>query len=79
MMFKFFAALLFVSGTAIASTSPIEFSALDLDGSGGLSLSEVQAAASETTAEEFAEFDEDGSGELSEIEYAAWATTSSEG
>jgi hypothetical protein len=49
-----------------------DFEQLDADGSGGLSLAEVQAAAPSVTTEEFAAFDADGSGELSMSEFDQW-------
>ena len=57
----------------------MKFSDLDTDGSGGLSLTEVQLHAPDVTAEGFAAYDADGSGELSEVEYTAWVQASSEG
>ncbi|MEM9014391.1 MAG: hypothetical protein AAGB02_04710 [Pseudomonadota bacterium] len=49
-----------------------QFAALDVDASGGLSLSEVQSAAPDVTANTFLQYDTDLSGELSETEFAAW-------
>lgn len=55
-----------------------DFATLDTDGSGGLSLAEVQAAAPEVTEEEFAGYDVDESGELSEVEFDAWKASKTE-
>ena len=49
------------------------FEALDQDNSGGLSLSELQAAGVNISADAFARYDVDGSGELSPDEYAQLA------
>lgn len=63
-------AALFAAGAAQAQGA--DFASLDSDGSGGLSISEVQAAVPTATEEEFAQYDADGSGELSEAEFNAW-------
>lgn len=55
-----------------ASAQSADFTALDIDVSGGLSLAEAQAIAPDLTADDFAQFDADGSGELSQEEFAAW-------
>lgn len=55
-----------------------QFTQLDADGSGGLSLTEIQAAVPQATQEEFAQYDADGSGELSASEFSAWANAGSE-
>ena len=69
-----FASSLALCAAAFAqSDTDSGFSALDTDGSGGVSLSELQAAGANVTAETFAMHDTDGSGELSAEEYAAWA------
>ncbi|MBB5517594.1 EF-hand domain-containing protein [Amphiplicatus metriothermophilus] len=60
----------FLAGAAHAQGT--DFPALDRDGSGGLSLQEVQAAIPDATEEDFAKYDADGSGELSEAEFSAW-------
>jgi len=62
----------FISTAALAA----DFSALDADGSGGLSFAEIQAAAPSVTAEEFAAADTDGTGELSRDEFEVWKTAS---
>ena len=68
------AALAMTAGVARAQDdSSGGFSVLDTDGSGGVSLSELQAAGANVTEETFALYDTDGSGELSAEEYAAWA------
>ena len=67
-----FAASLGLCAAAFAQ-SGAGFNTLDTDGSGGLSLSELEAAGANVTAETFAIYDADGSGELSAEEYAAWA------
>ena len=68
------AALAMTASAACAQDSSSGgFSVLDTDGSGGVSLSELQAAGATITEETFALYDTDGSGELSADEYAAWA------
>ena len=62
-----------LSSAAFAQV-PSDFATLDTDASGGLSLTEVQAAFPDLTAENFAAADTDGNGELSAEEYAT-ATT----
>lgn len=70
------AALTFTAGAACAQED--DFSMLDADASGGLSLAEVQAAAPEVSTEEFSAYDADGSGELSPDEFGAWKASKSE-
>lgn len=65
-------ALAFALMAGAACAQEPDFAALDRDGSGGLSLQEVQAAIPDATEEDFAKHDADGSGELSESEFAAW-------
>jgi len=60
--------------SAAFAQAPSDFATLDTDASGGLSLTEVQAAFPDLTAENFAAADTDGNGELSAEEYAT-ATT----
>lgn len=68
------AALAMTASAACAqSDSDGGFSVLDTDRSGGISLSELQAAGATVTEETFALYDADGSGELSLEEYASWA------
>ena len=55
-----------------ASAQSADFTALDIDSSGGLSLAEAQAIAPDLSADDFARYDADGSGELSQEEFAAW-------
>ena len=66
------AAIALTAGTALAQDDSA-FSTLDADGSGGISLAELQAAGANVTEETFALYDTDASGELSAEEYAAWA------
>ena len=66
------AAIALVGGAAFAQDGSA-FSALDTDGSGGVSLAELQAAGANVTEETFALYDTDASGELSAEEYSAWA------
>lgn len=47
-----------------------DFTAVDADGSGGVSWEEVQAALPDVTQEQFQAADADGSGELSADEFA---------
>jgi len=72
-------AFAFTAGAACAQVADGGFSALDADGSGGISLAELAAAAPDATAETFAAYDFDGSGELSADEYAAWASNTAGG
>jgi hypothetical protein len=65
------AVLALAGGTAVAQDD--QFAQLDADGSGGLSLSEVQAVLPQATETEFAQYDADQSGELSASEFGAWA------
>ena len=65
-------------GLFAAPAFAADFNALDADGSGGLSLAEVQAAAPSVTPEEFAAADADGTGELSRAEFDAWKAASTE-
>ncbi len=60
------------ASAACAEDTTNEFAAIDADGSGNLSLTEIQAAAPEVTATEFIAYDSDGSGDLSAEEFAAW-------
>ncbi len=60
----------FAASAACAEDS--DFAVLDLDGSGSLSLTEVQTAAPQVSAEEFITYDKDSSGELSSDEFSAW-------
>ncbi|MEM8771557.1 MAG: hypothetical protein AAGD92_07905 [Pseudomonadota bacterium] len=55
-----------------------DFEALDTDGSGGLSLLEVQTAAPSVSTEEFAAFDADANGELSKGEFEDWKASKKE-
>lgn len=69
--------ILIASGAALfaaggAQAQGVDFASLDTDGSGGLSLAEMQVAVPTATQEEFARYDADGSGELSEAEFGAW-------
>ncbi len=68
------AALSIIAGAAYAA----DFDALDTDGSGGLSIAEVQAAAPNVSTEEFAAYDADGSGELSRGEFDQWKAASAQ-
>lgn len=59
-----------LSGAAFAQTA-LDFTTVDGDVSGGVSLVEAQVAWPDLTAEAFAAADVDGNGELSAEEYAA--------
>lgn len=72
------AAAFALSAAGVANAQQVDFASLDTDGSGGLSLSEVQAIAPGATAEDFARYDTDGSGELSESEFNAWLNAGAE-
>lgn len=78
MMTKIFLTSLFALTAATATAQESDFSAIDSDASGSLSLAEVQAVAPNVTAEEFATYDADGSGDLSEDEFTAWTTPSTD-
>jgi len=65
-------ALTFAAGAACAQSDDSEFTAADTDGSGGLSLEEVQAADVYASSEAFQAYDTDSSGELSADEYGVW-------
>ena len=73
-----FRSLLLIASLGLAATAAnaqsADFTALDIDVSGGLSLAEAQAIAPDLTADGFAQFDADGSGELSQEEFAALVT-----
>ncbi|MEO1425331.1 MAG: hypothetical protein AAFU58_00920 [Pseudomonadota bacterium] len=60
-----------IGGAALAVEAS-DFTIIDADASGGLSLAEVLAVAPDVTEDEFVNFDIDGSGELSEAEYEEW-------
>jgi len=68
--------LLFTATAACAQDQDSGFAGLDVDGSGGLSLEEVQAAVPDVTTETFAAYDTDASGDLSTDEFAVWAQVS---
>jgi|GEM_PF-1927411 len=78
MIYKVVLTSLFALSAVTASAEEIDFSGLDADASGALSLQEIQAVAPNVTAEEFASYDADASGDLSEDEFTAWTTPSSE-
>lgn len=78
MIVRILAASAFALAATAAGAQQVDFASLDTDGSGGLSLAEVQAAFPSATAEDFAQFDFDGSGELSESEWNAWLSASAE-
>ena len=66
------AVILGLSGAAFAQDAMApDFGSLDTDGSGGISLTELQVAMPGVTAEAFAAADTDGDGELSADEFAA--------
>lgn len=67
-----------VGGLFSVSAFASDFDALDADGSGALSLAEIQNAAPDVTAEAFAAADADGSGELSRTEFDAWMAATAE-
>lgn len=62
------ASALALAGAAFATP----FEEVDQDGSGTISLEELQAVAPEATADELAVYDWDGDGELDRDEYEAW-------
>ncbi len=57
-----------LGGAAFAA----EFSEVDADSSGILSLEEVQAVAPDVTEDEFTSYDGDADGGLNEDEFAIW-------
>jgi Ca2+-binding EF-hand superfamily protein len=65
-------AALFAFSGAAAFAQIDQFTQLDADGSGGLSLQEIQTAVPQVTSSEFKEYDTDKSGELSSSEFSAW-------
>ncbi|MEL7485656.1 MAG: hypothetical protein AAGJ87_00405 [Pseudomonadota bacterium] len=65
-------------GFTAVNAGEMKFGDLDTDGSGGLSLFEVQTGAPQVTAEDFAAYDADSSGELSEDEFNSWIAAASE-
>ena len=75
-MSKFYITLTAIAGLFATAAHAADFSAIDADGSGGLSFAEIQAAAPSVTAEEFAAADTDGTGELSPDEFEVWKTAS---
>ncbi len=62
------AAALGVAGGALAA----EFSEVDTDSNGQLSLEEVQAVAPNVTEDEFSSYDGNADGALNENEFAIW-------
>jgi len=60
------------AGSACAQDSDGGFSSVDTDGSGSISLAEMQYAKPDATAEDFTLYDTDGDGDLSLDEYAGW-------
>lgn len=68
----------FALAAGAASAQGDQFSQLDADGSGELSLKEIQAVVPQATKSEFSQYDADGSGELSASEFTAWANAGSE-
>lgn len=67
------AAFALAAGAALAGDA--DFSKLDADRSGGLSLAELNAKMADFTAQDLAAIDADGSGDISEAEYAAWKSS----
>ena len=68
----------FALAAGSASAQGDQFSQLDVDGSGELSLKEIQAVVPQATKSEFSQYDADGSGELSASEFSEWANAGSE-
>ncbi len=66
------AAAFTLAASAAFAGEGMDFTTLDADKSGALSLAEVQAAAPDASADDFASYDADKSGDLSAAEYAAW-------
>lgn len=58
------------AGAALAGEA--DFSKLDADKSGGLSLAEINAKMADFTSQDLAAIDADASGDISEAEFAAW-------
>lgn len=58
------------AGAALAGDA--DFSKLDADKSGGLSLAELNAKMADFTSQDLAAIDADASGDISEAEFAAW-------
>lgn len=65
------------AGALLPAAFAGDFSIIDTDASGGLSLAEVLAVAPDVTEDEFVTFDVDGTGELSEAEYEEWKASKS--
>lgn len=57
--------------TAPMAVFAADFTSLDADGSGGITLNELQAMAPEATGESFAAADADSDGQLTEEELSA--------
>ena len=70
-MKKFSALIAALALSASPALAQDAFTSADTDGSGTLSLAEIQAVMPDMTAETMAEFDTDGDGELSADEFAA--------
>jgi hypothetical protein len=64
-------AVLGLAAPALAAAP--SFEDVDTDGSGAISLSEVQAVAPEVTEADFETFDHDDDGALSQTEFEVWA------
>ncbi|RDE10307.1 EF-hand domain-containing protein [Pelagibacterium lacus] len=65
------ATLIGLSFAGGALAQDLDFATLDADGSGALTLEELQVAIPDLTAESFAMLDTDANGEISEEEFAA--------
>ena len=65
------------AGAFLPAAFASDFSIIDTDASGGLSLAEILAVAPDVSEEEFVTFDVDGTGELSETEYEEWKASKS--
>lgn len=64
-----------LSTAAFAQAAVPDFTSLDADANGGITLQELNAAYANVTVEAFAAADADSSGELSADEYAAFSAT----
>lgn len=68
-------AMMLAAGAALAGDA--DFTKLDADRSGALSLAELNVKMADFTAQDLAAIDADGSGDVSEPEFTAWKSTQS--
>jgi len=64
-----------LSSAAFAQASAPTFAQVDADGSGGVTLTELQAVWPELTAEAVATADANADGQLDQAEFDAWIAT----